>query len=200
MDYIVSGPHVIPTKIISKGVKHLDLSNDAVEEFWEREKEKTGLPIDEAVGCYIYAIRAGKGITPWYVGQAKKSFYKEVFSPDKYRKYKEHYEGIKKGTPVVLLVIRQTPKGKIENVKIAETEANWVEDYLIRRALDKNPHLLNKQKTQHFTTVRIPGIHNASAKTPADKALITALSMAKPFGFTKPVGKFHQKKSRRAPT
>ena len=198
MDYIVSGPHVIPTKWISPGVKHLDLSKDALAAFWEREKDESELPIDTAVGCYIYAIRAGKGVTPWYVGQAKKSFGQEVFALDKYKKYAEHYAGIKKGTPIVLLIIRQTPKGKIENVKIAKAEADWVEDYLIRCALDKNPHLLNKQKTQHFTTVTIPGIHNANAKTPSDKALVATLSMVKPFGFTKPIGKFHQKKTRSA--
>ena len=72
MDYGVTGPHVIPTKTISKGIKHLDLSKDALEKFWNHARESTDLPIDAACGCCIYAIRAGKGITPWYVGQAKK--------------------------------------------------------------------------------------------------------------------------------
>ncbi len=193
MDYIISGPHVIPTKRISKGVKHLDFSKEAVDKFWKDEKDRTGLPIDAACGCYIYGIRAGKGFTPWYVGQAKVSFDRQLFSLHKYQKFFEHYEAIHKGTPVVMLIIRQTSKGKIEGVKISKAEADWVEDYLTRRALDKNPRLLNEQNTRYFTTVRIPGIHNLSAKTPSDKALATMLSMAKPFGFTKPVGKFHKK-------
>ena len=128
----------------------------------------------------------------------QKSFGIEVFSYRNQILFKAHYEEVRKGTPVVLLVVRQTPGGKVEGVKLDEAEANWVEDYLIRRALDKNPHLRNKKQTVHFTNVRIPGIHNANAKTKADRDLATAIGVKKPFGFTKPVGKFHQRKSKSA--
>ncbi|MCY4237312.1 MAG: hypothetical protein OXC93_02980, partial [Rhodospirillaceae bacterium] len=74
-------------------------------------------------------------------------------------------------------------------------EANWVEDYLIRRGLDKNPDLLNKKNTRHFTNVVIPGIHNAKAKTTADKELQKVFGMAGPYGFTKSTGKFLKQKA-----
>lgn len=192
MDFIVSGPHVIPTKSVAKGVKHLDLSRDSVKAFWEKHEKITEMPIGAACGCYIYAVRAGKGITPWYVGQSKGRFDKEVFSLDKYKKYKEHFETVGKGTPVLFLIIRQVASERIANVKLSKVDADWIEDYFIRRALDKNPKLLNKMKTKHFTTVKVPGVHNATAKTDSDKKLAKTLGMSKPYGHAKAVGKFHQ--------
>ncbi len=186
MDYIISGPHLIPTKDITKGIKHLDLSQPAIKRFWEEEKKKADLPIDTAVGCYIYAIRLGPGIKPWYVGQAKKSFRQETFSDRNWRKYKDHFdENINKGTPLVFFVIRVTPTGRIKRTELDQEEANWVEDYLIRRSLNKNSNLLNKKNTVRFANVTIPGIHNAAAKTSADKDLAKMLGLKKPYGFPK---------------
>lgn len=37
-------------------------------EFWKTvDAIEHGLP--DAVGCYIFAIRAGKGVRPWYIGE-----------------------------------------------------------------------------------------------------------------------------------
>lgn len=195
MDYVVSGPHNIPTKTIAKGIKHLDLSDEAIKCFWDKAGEEKNLSIESAVGCYVYAVRAGQGITPWYIGQAKESFGQEAFSYRNFKIFKQHFdEKINKGTPVIFFVIRQTPGGKLQ-AKYDVTEANWVEDYLIRRGLDKNPDLLNKKNTRHFTNVVIPGIHNAKAKTTADKELQKVFGMAGPYGFTKSTGKFLKQKA-----
>lgn len=34
-------------------------------------------------GCYVFAMRSGRGITPTYVGKATKSFSQECFTADK---------------------------------------------------------------------------------------------------------------------
>jgi len=202
MDYVVSGPHKIPTRKISKGIIHLDLRKEAIKHFWDKARKETELPIDTAVGYYIYAVRAGPGIMPWYVGQAKKSFGLEIFSLANQKKYETHFNSNnRKGTPVILFVIRQTPKGKMQDVKLSHKEADWVEDYLIRCGLNKNPDLLNKQNTLHFTTVTIPGIHNANAKTQAEKDLQKIFKRKESdiiTGFTKPIGKFHKQKAQSA--
>jgi hypothetical protein len=58
----------------------------------------------DEVGCYICAIRAGRGYVPIYVGQATVGFRKECFDHhklDHYNKARDIRD--KKGTPVLFL-------------------------------------------------------------------------------------------------
>ncbi len=75
------GPFEVP--ILSGG---LDKSREGA--FWRKvEESEPGLPA--AVGCYIFAIRAGRGVRPWYVGKTEAAFKKEVFQDHKFRLYWE---------------------------------------------------------------------------------------------------------------
>ncbi len=94
-------------------------------------------------GCYIFALRAGRGATPWYIGKSGKSFRQECFTPHKLNKYNRAlFEG-KRGTPVLYFVALPGQKKKISAKIITE-----VETYLIGIAKAANPKLLNVSKTK----------------------------------------------------
>ncbi len=95
----------------------------------ELEKWSTGL--SDACGCYVFAIRAGKGYTPYYVGQAcKRAMLDEALNPSNREKYNEVCsEG--KGMPVMFLLPMQTPGGRFRKEGSGRLDAL---DFL--RALD----------------------------------------------------------------
>ena len=107
MRYGVFGPFKVPRRDSRRIVTPRQLRD-----FWEGVGEKhPGLP--DASGCYIFGIRAGGGATPWYVGQAKKTFRQECFTPHKLLRYNEALVNLNKGTPILLFLARQTPGGRI---------------------------------------------------------------------------------------
>jgi hypothetical protein len=78
--FLPYGPFNVP-------VLHAGIDGSREDEFWDNlERDETGL--SEAVGCYIFAVRAGRGIRPWYVGKTEKAgFRREVFQDHKFRLY-----------------------------------------------------------------------------------------------------------------
>ena len=108
--------------------------------FWQRASEPL---LEKKQGCYVFALRAGRGSTPWYVGKASKSFQQECFTSDKLQKYNRALFGGKKGSPVLFFV---TLPGK--KMKISARTIKDVETYLIGVAKETNPNLLNKSKTK----------------------------------------------------
>ncbi|QYY36868.1 hypothetical protein [Ruficoccus sp. ZRK36] len=92
-------------------------------------------------GCYVFALKAGRGHKPWYVGKATKSMYQECLSLDKLNKYNEVLFKGNKGTPVLFFIVlggnkKKVPKGDIDEM----------EPFFIQNALTKNPDLTNIQK------------------------------------------------------
>jgi len=59
------------------------IEKEHIQSFLENGKIQKKIDLLNTRGGYIFAIRAGKGFTPWYVGQAKKSFKQEIFTPHK---------------------------------------------------------------------------------------------------------------------
>lgn len=161
MIYETFGEFALPCKT-GKKEKTLDFSKETLKKFWqeinERDEKHNGL--SKACGCYIFAIRAGKGIKPWYVGQSKVPFEKECFAFHKRDIYRTVVERISKGTPVLILVARVTPKGKLSTA-LPVKEADFVEQFIIRRALSKNPDLENIKNTNLSKQIRIPGLLNS---------------------------------------
>jgi hypothetical protein len=86
-------------------------------EFWTQSDELRELGTER--GCYVFAIRAGKGVTPIYVGKATKSFKQECFNPSNRHKFSNGMADYVKGTPVLYFVRHPKQKGK------TEFEANW---------------------------------------------------------------------------
>lgn len=88
-------------------------------------------------GIYVFGIRAGKGITPWYVGQTQKSFRQEVFQPDKLHKYVVALSKYDKGTPVMFFLAR------VGRGAIKASQADEIEKFLINTGWKKNPNIRN---------------------------------------------------------
>lgn len=163
MNYATYGEFEVPRKDVKKG-KVLDFSKEALSGFWSKVEEKLPGLLD-AVGCYIFATKAGPGITPWYVGQTKTSFKGECFQPHKQKTYHDVCNGIK-GTPVLILVARCTPNGKLAKGNLDKSEADFVEQLLISHALSKNSDLTNKKNTVFLKGLRIPGVLNSPKGQP----------------------------------
>ena len=99
------------------------------------------------VGVYVFAIRAGKGYTPIYVGKtARQSFESEVFTvTNRANHYNPALLGYERGVPVLFLLVHPRGKGKVNQRAIDQ-----VETFFIDVASNKNPDLSNvKKKKQH---------------------------------------------------
>jgi len=129
------GPFKVPT---SKQPGGKTISGNNIDMFWERHSEYA-----EDVGCYVFAIRAGKGYTPIYVGKATKGFDSEAFASHKHAKYLQALAGYRKGTPVLFFIsYPRTKKGATNKKHIAA-----LEKLLIQQAALTNPRLLNIKNT-----------------------------------------------------
>lgn len=104
--------------------------------FWDDDSDAAHLA-DEC-GCYVFAIRAGKGITPIYVGKATKTFKQETFNPANKHKYHDGFSDYAKGTPLMFFVVHPNQKGRTNATEITD-----IEDFLIQTGVAKNPGLQN---------------------------------------------------------
>lgn len=128
----VRGPFAVPVEALGAG----RVIADDLGPFWDEAAE-----IADARGCYVFAMRAGQGIVPWYVGKATKSFRQEVFADHKVaKKYTRVLAQYLKGTPVVFFVVHPAGKGAVNRSMIGA-----IESYLISVAWNKNEELLNIQ-------------------------------------------------------
>ena len=111
------------------------IAEESINRFW-RDQPK----FESRYGCYIFAMSAGGGLTPWYVEKTRKTFKKEIFTPHKLNYYTQAMANYVKGKPAFFFVTTPKSVGKPNNSKIRE-----VEKYLINLAMTQNPDLLNKQ-------------------------------------------------------
>lgn len=135
----VFGPFKVPSQRHKSGAGRM-IGREHDIPFWNKANSPL---LKRKQGCYIFALRAGRGATPWYVGKAGKSFQQECFTPDKLNKYNEALFKGKKGTPVLFFVALPDKKKKIAASIIKD-----IETHIIRLAKDANPHILNKSKTK----------------------------------------------------
>lgn len=102
-------------------------------EFWQQCSS-----LKMQVGCYVFAVRAGGGFTPLYVGKTTKCFEKECFTDHKLKHYNYGLAPYQKGTPVMFFVTYPAKKGKVNASDIAD-----LEDFLIQVGRTINPDLRN---------------------------------------------------------
>lgn len=134
-DLKLYGPIEIECKI-DRAVKYID----------NAEKKNFLIDLDDAdlsmkQGCYVFAIRAGRGFCPWYVGKATKSFRQECMTSHKLHNYNAVLSGGRKGTPVMFFVCPDGNKNKVSKKVCDEMEST-----LIQAALYQNLDLRNIQK------------------------------------------------------
>jgi hypothetical protein len=144
MNYSIHGPFEIKTKNNSRLV---DRRASAKKAFWSTvDNEEEFLPA--SCGCYLFAIRASKGIKPWYVGlAAKQPFEKECFTASKINIYNDVLAN-GKGTPILFLVSKRTKSRKLvrPSKKSRHRATTYLETVMIGAALEKNPELMNIKK------------------------------------------------------
>lgn len=118
-------------------------------------------------------MRAGRGITPDYVGKATRTFKQEVFTNDKLAKYQRSLADYRRGIPVLFFVISQQKVGK-PNASIVKE----LEDYLIQTALSANEHLINVHGTPRERFCIMGVLRSGSGKpSNAAKQLQTCLRL-----------------------
>ena len=115
-------------------------------------------------GCYVFAIRAAHGFTPWYVGQASKMrLLDESMNPNNREKYNKIIAK-RVGTPVMFFIPKLTKGGQFAKPTKKESgelrAVNFLEEWLIASALQKNPGLLNQKKTHFLKNLHVVGIFN----------------------------------------
>jgi hypothetical protein len=131
----VMGPFKVPY-YVGKGGR--TITDDDVKEFWRANRK-----YENRKGCYVFAIRAGRGYTPGYVGKATKRFGREVFEYHKLTRYQQFLVDYAKGTPTLFFLVAKEKKGKANNSQITK-----IEKYLIDLAITANPNLLNQKSTK----------------------------------------------------
>jgi hypothetical protein len=129
-EFVIEGPYEIPFEW-RPGSRVL-LHN----EFWRQSRDLQNLQTER--GCYVFAIRAGKGTTPLYVGKATRSFKQECLTPGNVRKLLDGLAAYAKGTPVLFFVRHPSQRGKTNEKQIGE-----IENFLIQNASIRNPNVQN---------------------------------------------------------
>lgn len=171
MHFDVAGPFELSRHGNKKMITERSLSNLKPElEYWE-----SGL--SHSCGCYVFAIRAGKGYTPYYVGQAcKRSMLLESLNPSNREKYNKACSE-SNGVPVVFFLPMRTPKGRYRKKGSGSASIDFLERWLIATAIDKNPYLINNKETRFLRKINVVGIFNAKRgeATSASQQLSKAL-------------------------
>lgn len=158
------GPFKVP---IQRG--GIDKSRER--EFWDAV-EDVAPDLPNAVGCYIFAIRAGRGVRPWYVGKTEKAgFRKEVFQDHKFRLYWEILKDRRKGTALLYFLAKHTGSGRFAKPSTnGHSSIAVLEELLIGTSLLRNSKLVNKRTTKHFKELQVPGYMNETPGARSQKA------------------------------
>ena len=137
-----------PKKLINKDTK-------------EAFRAALDLGLSDACGCYVFAVRAGKGYTPYYVGRAEKnSLLNESSNLSNIGKYNDVIS-YTTGTPVMFVLPMLTPQGKYRKLATGELGSlRFLERWLIAQCIEKNPALVNNKETKFLRSIHVAGIFN----------------------------------------
>ncbi len=133
--FTVDGPIEVP---FYQGRAGRSISGENVREFWERNPA-----VGDRVGVYVFGVRAGRGLSPGYVGKTTRAFKDEVFQSHKLVKYQRFLTDYQKGTPVLFFIVAPQRRGRRNTAHIRE-----LENFLKQTGYAANPELLNFQGTR----------------------------------------------------
>ena len=152
------GPFEMP--VDSRG--DFDIGDGEASKLFFRDVDAELPGLSKACGCYVFAMRSARGSTPWYVGKADRTtFGTECFNAHNRLTY-FNFTRDRRGTPLLFLIARRTPKGRFAKPYTNGTaDVDYVESFLIGAALTRNPDLLNVKKTRLFKELKVPGFINA---------------------------------------
>ena len=126
--------------------------------FWDRAEEKTELNLRSACGCYVFAIKHGNSLRPWYVGKAERTdFNTECFSDRNRKIHRRLYS--KNGTLRIFLLPALTEGEKLRRVprERGDEYIRHLEEMLMSMALRANGELINVQRVAWLRNIVIPG-------------------------------------------
>ena len=146
---------------------HVAADKESMSLFWATVDSQPEDGVSGSIGCYIFSVRAGRGILPWYVGLAEKqSFRKECFTSHKL----VHYNNVlasQKGTPMMTFISKYTPGGKLLNPTGNEhRDIKFLERMLISNCLQRNPCVSNARDTKLLRDMVVPGLLNSPTGMP----------------------------------
>lgn len=140
---------------------------DSLNSFWAQVDAQLDDEVSMGIGCYVFSVRAGRGVLPWYVGKAEKQpFRSECFAAHKLN----HYNNIvasRRGTPFLTLVTKYTPTDRLVKPGSSDhRDIDFLETMMISAAIRRNPEVFNVRDTKLLREMIVPGILN----TPQGKA------------------------------
>lgn len=134
-EFVARGPFDVP---VYEGRRSRIVRSEEGDAFFKKHQQLKSLR-----GCYVLGMRAGRGVTPTYVGKATKTFGQECFTAHKLGKCNQTLVDYLRGTLVVFFLVAPTGKGRPATTQIEE-----LEDFLIQTGVAKNPKLLNVKGTK----------------------------------------------------
>lgn len=138
-DLKIYGPIEIPFRKQTNGnAKRIETAH--TQAFWNQAAARS---IAAKQGCYVFALKAGRGHCPWYIGQATQSFEQESLATHQRNHYNDVLFDGRKGTPVLFFI---APKGNKK--KVPADACDQIETLMIQSALIENPEIRNRQKTK----------------------------------------------------
>lgn len=163
MNYSIHGPFRLPRQL--NGL--IDRKASSRNRFW-RMVDDDDNDLSSACGCYIFAMRAGRGIKPFYVGLAEmQSFDGECFSANKINIYNDVLGWGKRGSPMLFLIAKRTTTNRFVRPSNRHHDSNsFLESMLIGSSLQKNANLMNVQKTKFLKRMVVPGFINSPRRRP----------------------------------
>lgn len=150
----------VPFEIPKQENGLISRDRDELKEFWKMVDE-VAEGLSSAIGLYIFSIRAGRGVLPWYVGKSEKAgFSKECFQSHKINHF-DNCIAARRGTPLLTFIPKLTqanhfaqPNGNPQN------DISTLEKMLIGACLQKNKDLVNARDTKIFRGMVVPGYLN----------------------------------------
>jgi hypothetical protein len=109
------------------------LIEEDLSEFWEYHSD-----VASRVGCYVFGIKTGRAVVPYYVGMTTNSFEKECFTAHKRNHYHRVIGEYARGKPVMWFLIYPVHRGRVNEKAIEE-----LENFLIQAGMAVNPELRN---------------------------------------------------------
>lgn len=165
IEFVPFGPFPLPRL----GRKKIDVTKRA--QFWRRiDARHQGL--SRAVGCYVFAITAGKGTLPWYIGKTTRlSFARETWATHRLVQYQDILRRRRLGTPLLFLVAKQSPQGRfVRPTKRGDTDIDLLEALMLESAVQRNRKLQNPRSTRHLQSITVSGFINAQPGRPSRSA------------------------------
>jgi hypothetical protein len=141
---------------------HIDVARAAKAAFWHLVQEaKEGL--SDGCGIYLFVMKSGGGLMPWYVGKAEQqSFKKEIFTHHKLTYYNDVVTN-KQGTPYIYFIPRMSPNDRLCKPAINKS-VRFLETLLVGMALQRNEDLKNVSGTALLKTLQVRGVINSGIK------------------------------------